>query len=69
MLKQVIEYLNSESKTIAYYTDRELVKTIAFIFLVVCYIVCYSVATTLLFCTAPVWIIPYCIYTGRKERQ
>lgn len=66
MLRQVIEYANGYKK-MSYYTDDKLIKTVAFIFLIICYIVGYFAVWLLLFVTAPVWIIPYCIYTGRKE--
>lgn len=67
MLKKVEEYLN-DNTPMSYYTDGELIKTVAFAFLSMGYIIAYIVLFVLLFTTAPAWIIPYCIYTGRKER-
>lgn len=67
MFKQVKEYMNNY-KNVDYYTDGKLIKTVAFIFLAGCYTVGYFIIGALLLATAPVWVIPYCIYTGRKER-
>lgn len=67
MLEQLKAYLNDEN-SIEYYTDGKLIKTVAFLFLLCCFWLGLSVVSVLLFATAPVWIIPYCIYKGRKER-
>lgn len=70
MLKQVKEYLYSDDDTsMNDYTNGEAIKTAAFIFLIICYIASWFFIRLFLLATAPVWIIPYVIYTDRKERQ
>lgn len=66
MLKRVREYINGYMSMGFYTRDKGLLYTVAFFFIFVCYMVCWSLLCIFLFVTCPIWLGPYLIFRKLK---
>lgn len=66
MLKKVKEWWEEGYRDLSSYAYTSI-ECVALYFIAVLYAICWFISRLFLFATAPIWIIPYCIYKSRKD--
>ena len=68
MLKKFKKFLKYGYLELSSFADTGI-ELIALYFIYAIYAICWFISRIFLFVTAPIWIIPYCIYKSRKENR